>query len=208
MKKNKVEEEETSSEEQVAQQINLLTTEPESILRTMGIYYITGEITTDSLKTIQQDILLKHLTGPKVWDQEIQLIINSGGGLTDEAYALLDLIQNIRMDVRTVGLGTCGSAAAILLAAGTKGKRTVGPSTTIMVHRYSWGTYDKHHELVAHRSIEDEIHNQMVNFWTTHSKYKTKKDVEKHLLKTVDNWMTPQMAIDHGIIDKISSNLR
>jgi ATP-dependent Clp protease protease subunit len=177
-------------------------------LRENGIYYITGEIKSGSLKIIQEDILLKHFKGPKFWDKPIQLLINSPGGDADEANALLDVIANVRMDVRTTAMGMCASAAAELVASGTKGMRLVSPSTTIMVHRYTWGSYDKQPELVARRPIEDATHNHMVEFWREHSKYKSNADVEKHLLKTVDNWMTAKQALDHGIVDAITAKLR
>ncbi len=180
----------------------------EESLKSKGIYYIYGEITAGSLKSIHQDILLKHHQGPGVWDEPIQLIINSPGGDLDEANALMDLMANVRMDVYTTGVGSCASAAAMLLCAGTKGHRLVCPSTTIMVHRYSWGSYDKQHELVARRAIEDATHEHMVEFWREHSKYKTKKDVEKHLLKTTDNWMTASAAKNAGIVDGITARLR
>ncbi len=180
----------------------------EDMLKMSGIYYISGEIKDDTLKPIHQDILLKHYVGPKHWNSDIQLIVNSPGGNLDETNALLDLLSNVRMDIRTICLGSCASAAAMLIASGTKGKRVMGPHSTIMIHRYTWGAYDKQQELVARRSIEDATHEQMIDFWIRHSKYKTKKDVEKHLLKTVDNWMTASQAVSHGIVDHIAAKIR
>ncbi len=184
---------------------NLLdTNEPEELLRKTGIYYIYGEIEPGGLKSVHQDILLKNISGPKYWDQDITLVINSPGGSLDEADALLDLISTVRMDVETVGLGECCSAASMLLAAGTKGKRKIGPSTKVMTHRFSWGTYDKQHELIARRQIEDATHDQLVEFWMEHSKYNTKKLVEKHLLSKEDKWFTAEQALEAGIVDKIA----
>lgn len=183
-------------------------TDSDALLRKTGIYYITGSIEDNSLKSIHQDILLKHLSGPQLWDKDIQLVINSPGGSCDEANSLLDLLANVRMDINTIGLGTCASAAAMLLACGTKGKRVVGPSTIIMTHRYSWGIYDKHAELVARREIEDVMHDKTVEFWINHSKYTKASQVEKHLLRTVDTYMDAKTALSHGIIDKISGRVR
>ena len=90
-------------------------------LRKKGIYYITGEIEDESLVEIHQDIVLKHLD-PK-WKDDIQVIVNTVGGYCPETWGLVDLLDYVRMDVRTVGLGECCSAGAVLLASGTPGKR-------------------------------------------------------------------------------------
>lgn len=175
----------------------------EDFLRKSGIYYIFGEIKEGSLQPLHQNILLKHYIGPKHFRGDLTFLINSPGGDVDETNSLLDLIKNIRLQVRTVGFGKCMSAAAMLLAAGTKGKRIVGPSTTIMIHPYAWGVYGKHHELVAHRHPQDEAYSQMLNFWMTHSKYKNRKEVEKYLLRKEDTFLTAKEALKHGIIDAI-----
>jgi ATP-dependent protease ClpP protease subunit len=80
---------------------------PSSELKKKGIYYITGEIGFNSLLDIHQDILLKHMD-PK-WTDDIQLIINSYGGYVAEGYSLIDLLDWVRMDVRTIAIGFCGS---------------------------------------------------------------------------------------------------
>lgn len=180
----------------------------EALLRTHGIYYITGEIMKGSLKGIQQDILLKHYLGAKYFDGPITLVINSPGGDVEECNSLMDLLDNISLQVRTVGLGECSSGAAILLAAGDHGHRICGPNTTIMIHSYAWDISGKHHELVAARKAQDVLYQQDIAFWTTHSKYKTQKQVEKYILKKEDHYLTADDALRHGIIDKIGTILR
>ncbi len=182
--------------------------EDEQILKSAGIYYIYGEIQQDGLKDLHQSILVKHFLGPKHFNQDIVLIINSPGGSVDASNALLDLLSNIRMDIRTVGVGTCASAAAMLLASGTKGKRVIGESTSVMIHPYSWYAIGKHQELVAHRDIQNATYKQEVDFWIKHSKFKTQKDVEKYLLRKEDTWLTPKQALKYGIVDSIGDSLR
>lgn len=180
----------------------------EAILQKGGVYYVFGDIVDGSLQGIHQNILLKHLAGPKNWKGDLIFVINSCGGSVDETNALLDLISNVRMDVRTVGLGTCASAGAQLLASGTKGKRTIGSSTMVMIHPYSWGAWGKHHELVASRHAQNSFYEQELKFWIKHSKYTNQKDVEKHLLRKEDVWLTAKEALQHGIVDKIGDVLR
>jgi ATP-dependent protease ClpP protease subunit len=177
----------------------------EAALKLLGVYYVNGEIQSDSLIPIQQDILLKHTLGPKFFDDTITLIVNnSPGGDLSASFALVDLLNIIRMPVATIGTGECCSAASMLVAAGDKGLRTVTENTIMMIHRYSWGTYDKQHELVARRKIEDATHEQIVSFWLQHSKYKTRKEIETELLPTFDHWLTAKQALEHGIVDNIT----
>lgn len=178
------------------------------ILTQAGIYYIWGEITQGTLKDIHADVLLKHYLGPKKYNSPVQFMVNSCGGDADETWALIDLLANLRFKVATSGFGTCASAGAMLLAAGTKGLRTVAPNCTIMIHRFYGGNSGKHHELLAHRSAEDAEHDKDLAFWSKHSKYKTAAQVEKYLLRKEDTWLTPHQAVQHGIVDQIGGILK
>lgn len=176
-------------------------------LKKAGIYYIWGAIAEGSLKEIHQDLLLKHYLGPKRFNQPVQLMISSVGGDADEMWSLIDLLSNLRFQVATVGFGTCGSAGSMLLAAGTKGLRTITPNSSVMVHCYGWSSSGNHHELLAHRKAEDNEFEKDIAFWTKNSKYKTRKDVQKYLLLKQDNWLTPKEAIEHGIADRLGGIL-
>lgn len=195
--------EEQSVETPVLPDIDVVAT-----LKRAGIYYIWNEITAGSLKEIHQDILLKSYLGPKRFNSPIQLVISSEGGDANEAASLIDLLANLPFKVATAGFGQVCSAAACLLACGTKGLRTIAPSATLLVHQYAWGFSGKHSDLVAHRHAQDVEHANDVEFWQKHSRYKTKKDVEKYLLKKEDNWFSAKEAVQHGIVDHVGSVLR
>lgn len=172
-------------------------------LRDQGIYYVSGEIRPRSFLDIHQDVLVKHLNGPDYYDGDITLIVNSPGGDVPETYMLLDLIENTRFDLATVALGECASAGAMLVAAGTKGKRMIGKNAMIMIHSYSWGAYGTHHDLVASRHAQDALFKGLIDFWVKHSKYKTRALVEQNILQRNDNWFTAEEAVKHGIVDFI-----
>lgn len=167
-----------------------------------GIYYITGEIDEDSLLDIHKDILDKHLD--PTWKSDIQLIVNSVGGSCFEAWSLVDLLDWVKMDVRTTGMGACMSMGAILLACGTPGKRVVSKNCTIMVHQHASGTWDKHGELVALTKSSHDEYERHIRFWTEHSKYTTSAQVVHSLMTTYDHYMTATEAYHHGIVDHIS----
>lgn len=178
-------------------------TDIEDALRERGVYYISGDITSSNLKPIHQDILLKHLTPTWEDDHPITLVINSAGGDLGEAWALIDLLNFVRMPITTIGIGECLSAACLLLASGTIGKRILSFNTTVMMHRFTWGTYDKQAELVEHRRAQDASHKRMLRFLLRKTVYKTRAGLEKHLLRPVDTWLTAKEAVAHGLADHI-----
>lgn len=167
-----------------------------------GIYYIVGEVEPGLLTAIQKDILLKHLD-PQ-WNGDVQLFINTMGGDVAATWALIDLLDWVRMDVRTIGLGECWSAGACLLACGTKGKRFCSKNSSVMIHGANFqGLGGNRSEILANLKDVDNEHNKDVEFWIQHSKYKTSKAIESKFLDGKDHYMTAKEALAHGIIDEI-----
>lgn len=184
------------------QLLNLSASQESDDLRDYGVYHIVGPIGPGSLRNVNEDLILKTLDSS--WTDDIQLIVNSPGGLSSEGWPLIDLMDWIRMDVRTIGMGDIYSFGSMLVAAGTSGKRFVTPNTSIMIHNFSGGVDGPYHEIVANMKQMHDEHHRTVRFWTQHSKYKTPEDVKKYLLKSEDVHLTPQEAIEHGIIDGIA----
>jgi len=175
--------------------------EVEDTLRSRGIYYISGEIDTGTLLPIQQDLLLKHLTPS--WRDDIQIFVNSSGGCAQEMWAMVDLMQFIRMDVWTTVVGQASSAGAVLLAAGTKGKRRASPNAAIMIHQVAGGLGGNYAQIVAQSQDYKLEHQRHLRFWATHSNLETIEAVEKTLVLGVDNNLSPEAALELGIIDAI-----
>ena len=180
------------------------TSDAEEILKTRGIYYITGVLMEDtSLLDIQQDILLKIQDN---FQDDLQIIVNSPGGLLDPFWALLAIInfaKSVGYKIHTTGLGTIASVGAMLVAAGTTGCRKVTSDTMIMVHRMIGGTEGNHPALLSAMKAVTMEHKRMIHFWQTHSSLKTKKEIESKLLTEQDNWLLPVEAKKLGIIDCI-----
>lgn len=170
-----------------------------------GVYYITGEIDDGDLTWLNEELLLKNMVPD--WNDDIQLIINSPGGLLREGWPLIDLMDWISMDIRTVGIGEVCSLAVMLVAAGTPGMRMVTPNTSIMVHGFSGSAEGNYNDICATmKGLKDE-QRRVLNFWKKHSKYKTDKDIRENLLKGTDIWLTPAEAVEHGIIDGIAGRV-
>jgi ATP-dependent Clp protease protease subunit len=173
----------------------------EENLRNRGIYYIVGEIDTGTLIPIQQDLLLKHLTPS--WKDDVQLFINSCGGCAQEMWALVDLMEFVRMDVWTTVIGQASSAGAVLLAAGTKGKRRAAPNASIMIHQVAGGLGGNYSQIVAQSKDYQMEHMRHLKFWARHSNLGTIEEVEKQLVLTVDNSLSIETAMKFGVIDEI-----
>lgn len=171
-------------------------------LQDRGVYHIAGHLHDGSLRRINEDIILKQLS--TTWTDDIQLIVNSPGGLSCEGWPLVDILDWIRMDVRTVGMGDIASFGTMIVAAGTPGKRFVTPNTSIMVHNFYGGVDGKYTDIVANMKQMHDEHHRAVRFWTQHSKYNTVEEVMEHLLKSEDVHLTPEEALTHGIIDGIA----
>jgi ATP-dependent Clp protease protease subunit len=171
------------------------------ILRSKGIYYITGEIEEDSLLSIHQDVLLKHIN-PE-WKDDIQIFVNSPGGSPVELWSFVDLLDFIRMDVWTTAIGEVCSAGGIIVAAGTHGKRRMTPNASFMVHQFSGGISGNYAQLTAQATWLHQEQARHLRFWKKHSNLKNDADLCKNLLLEVDNYLTPEQALAFGIVDEI-----
>lgn len=168
-----------------------------------GIYYIAGQIEEDSLIDMHQDILLKHLN-PK-WNDDIQIIVNSPGGLASEGWALIDLLDWIKMDVRTVAIGCCASMASMLASAGTPGKRIIAANTSLMIHGCSWGSFGRKADIAAVSQEMEREHEREIKFWIKNSKYSNRDEIEKYFLHGKnDQYFSAEEALEHGLFDHIA----
>jgi ATP-dependent Clp protease protease subunit len=185
------------------EEFEFVYTDSEDYLRNNGIYYITGEIGEDSLLGYHQDILAKHLD--KRWkNKDIQLIINSIGGEVPEGWMLIDLMDYVRMDIRTVGMGEICSLGTMLVAAGTPGKRSVSANCALMVHGFSMSNMKgTRQDLVDTMGFVEREHEREIQFWERNSKL-SRDDVEKLFLDGRDHYFTPHEALELGIVDEVS----
>ncbi|MFB3917562.1 MAG: ATP-dependent Clp endopeptidase proteolytic subunit ClpP [Terriglobales bacterium] len=134
-------------------------------------------------------------------EKDIQLYINSPGGSITAGMAIYDTMQYIKNDVMTICIGQAASMAALLLAAGEKGKRFALPTSRILIHQPSMGglsgqatDIDIHaREILRMR----EITNQLLAKHTGQKLEKVEKDVERDFI------MNSQQGKEYGIIDEI-----
>ena len=151
--------------------------------------------------TIANDVMAQLLTLESMDpDRDIMTYINSPGGSFTALTAIYDTMQFVRPDIMTICLGQAASAAAILLAGGTKGKRMALPNSRILIHQpYSEGGGQASDiELQAKEILRmRELLEVMLEKHTTKSKEQISADIER------DKILTAQEAVEYGLIDQV-----
>ena len=133
-------------------------------------------------------------------EKDISLYINSPGGVVTAGMAIYDTMQFIKCDVSTICIGQAASMAAVLLAAGAKGKRIALPNSRILIHQPSGGAQGQQTDIeIAAREIAftREKLNRILAEHTGQTLERIHADTER------DNFMTAQEARDYGLVDEI-----
>jgi ATP-dependent Clp protease protease subunit len=139
-------------------------------------------------------------------ERQIDIYINSPGGSFTALTAIYDTMRYIKPDVSTVCLGQAASAAAVVLAAGTKGKRLALPNSRILIHQPATeGGYGQSsdieiqaREILRIRSLMEE----MLATDTGKAPNEVSRDIER------DKYLTADQAKDYGIIDEVLTSLK
>ena len=162
------------------------------------IIFLGTPISDDIANAVMAQLLCLQQMDP---DRDISIYINSPGGSFTALTAIYDTMRYLKPDVQTVCLGQAASAAAVLLAAGTKGKRMALPNSRILIHQpYTEGTYGQAsdieiqaNEILRMRSLLE----QMIADNTGKSIEEVSRDIER------DKILTADQAIEYGLIDQI-----
>ena len=164
------------------------------------IIFLGGPIEDYSANLIIAQLLYLNYEDAK---RDISLYINSPGGAVTAGLAILDTMNFIKPEVQTVCVGMAASAAAVLLAAGSKGKRFILPNAEVMIHQ-PWGGAQGQAtdiEITAKHilSVRDRL-NKILAKATGKSLETIQKDVER------DYFMTAEEAKAYGVVDEILKN--
>ena len=170
-------------------------------LKDRGTIILCGDVNKENIKTTAIE-LLEVDNKPDADYDHINLILNSPGGSCRDGFMLIDIIGLCRRPIHITGLGICASMGFIILCSGTKGFRKITNNTTLMSHQFSWEISGKRHELVSARKQEEILHERLVLHLVQHSNL-DKEEVEKKLMPETDVWLTPQQALEYGIVDEI-----
>jgi ATP-dependent Clp protease protease subunit len=139
-------------------------------------------------------------------DRDIEIYINSPGGSFTALTAIYDTMRYIKPDVRTVCLGQAASAAAVILAAGTKGKRLALPNSRILIHQPATeGGYGQSSDIEIQAREILRIRSLMEDMLATDTGKSTEevsRDIER------DKYLTAEQALEYGIIDGVLTSLK
>lgn len=161
------------------------------------IIFLNGQVDTATADSIVAQLLHLESSDP---EKDISLYINSPGGSVTDGLAILDTMNFIKCDVSTICIGMCASMAAVLLSAGTKGKRIALPNSEVLIHQPMGGAQGQQTEIaiVAEQILKTRQRlNEILAENTGQDLATIQKDTER------DNYMTAQEALDYGLIDKI-----
>jgi ATP-dependent Clp protease protease subunit len=163
-----------------------------------NIIFIGTPIDDNIANLVTAQLLFLEAEDP---DKDVSLYINSPGGVVTAGMAIYDTMQFIRPDVATICIGQAASVAALLLAAGTPGKRYALPNARVLIHQPTIGG-------LSGQATDIDIHareilriraslNEIMGKHTGQPIEKIERDVER------DFWMSAQQAREYGILDEI-----
>jgi ATP-dependent Clp protease, protease subunit len=161
------------------------------------IVFIGGPIDDNMANVVIAQLLFLESEDP---DKDIFLYINSPGGVVYSGLAIYDTIQYIRPQVTTTCVGIAASMAALLLAAGAKGKRFALPTSRVMIHQPHGGAEGQAVDIeIQAREILKlrEVGNEILIKHTGQPREKIERDIDRNY------WMSAEEAKEYGIIDDI-----
>ncbi len=135
--------------------------------------------------------------------KDINMYINSPGGSVSSGLAIYDTMQFVTCDINTYCIGMCASMGAVLLSAGTPGKRFALPNSDIMIHQVSGGAQGTASDV--ERTVEHmySLKKRLNKILAKHTG-KTEKQIEKDADR--DHWMSAAEAAKYGLVDKVLEN--
>ena len=161
------------------------------------IVFLWGEINPGTAGGLIMRLLELQAKSP---DRDINLYINSPGGAVDDTLAIYDTMHFLTCDVQTYCVGQAASGGAMILAAGTKGKRFALPHSQIMIHQ-PWGGVTGQATDIQIQAEEilraKRVLNELLAKHTGRAVEQIEQDTER------DRYMTPEEAVKYGIVDEI-----
>ena len=164
------------------------------------IIFLVGPIDDNVASLVTAQLLFLESEDPK---KEINLYINSPGGLVTAGLGIYDTMQYIKPDVSTLCIGQAASMGSFLLTAGKKGKRFSLPNSRIMVHQPSSGFQGQATDIEIHANEVLSLKKRLNEIYAKHTG-KSVEEIKKSLER--DNFMTSEIAKEFGLIDEVVEN--
>jgi ATP-dependent Clp protease protease subunit len=161
------------------------------------IVFMQGQVEDHMANLVVAQLLFLAAKDP---EQDIQLFINSPGGVITAGLAIYDTIQYINCDVSTICVGQAASMGTVILAAGTKGKRLALPNSRIHIHQPLGGAQGQAIDIKIQAEEILRLREQINRIFVLHTGQtfeKIENDTDR------DRFMSPQEAVNYGLVDEI-----
>lgn len=178
-------------------QLNIVGMDVFSRLMMDRIIFMGVPVNDYVANVIQAQLLFLESTDPK---RDVQMFINSPGGSVIAGLGIYDTMQYIAPDVATICTGMAASMGAVLLAAGSKGKRTSLPHSRVMIHQPLGGMQGQVSDMEISYKLIKQMQKELYDILAKHTgqDYETiEKDCDR------DNWMTGKEAQAYGLVDEV-----
>ncbi|HKA38740.1 MAG TPA: ATP-dependent Clp endopeptidase proteolytic subunit ClpP [Burkholderiales bacterium] len=161
------------------------------------VVFLVGPVTEVTANLIVAQLLFLESENP---DKEISFYINSPGGSVSDGLAIYDTMQFVKPSVSTLCIGQAASMGALLLAAGTKGKRFCLPNSRVMIHQPMGGFQGQASDIEIHAR---EILNRKAKLNEIFARHTGQdlKNIERDTDR--DNFLSAEQALSYGIVDKV-----
>jgi ATP-dependent Clp protease protease subunit len=165
------------------------------------IIFLGSGVNDEVANSIVAQMLFLQSEDPKA---DIHLYINSPGGSVSAGLAIYDTMQFVNCDVATYCIGQAASMGAVLLTAGTKGKRNALPNSRIMIHQPLAGMQGTAEEILIHakefKRVKERLNNILIKH-TGHPLDKITQDTDR------DRFMSAVEAMEYGLIDQVIEHM-
>jgi len=166
------------------------------------IVLLGSAVTDEVANSLVAQLLFLQSDDPKA---DLHLYLNSPGGSVTAGMAIYDTMQFVSCDVATYCVGQCASMAALLLAAGSEGKRHALPNSRIMIHQPSAGMEGSAEDILIHASEYKRTKERLNRILFNHTG-KSLEQIEKDTDR--DKFMSAEEAQEYNLIDKVITSMR
>jgi ATP-dependent Clp protease, protease subunit len=161
------------------------------------LVFIDGEINDITADLVVAELLFLDSQDP---EKDISIYINSPGGSVTAGLAIYDTMQHVRADVQTTCIGQAASMAALLLAAGAKGKRFALPSCRVLIHQPWGGVQGQATDIGIQAREISRLKKLTIDYFTEHTcrdRDRVAADMER------DFFMSAEEAVEYGLVDSV-----
>ena len=159
------------------------------------VIFLVGPVEDVVANLVVAQMLFLEAENP---DKDISLYINSPGGSVTSGLSIYDTMQFIKPDVSTLCIGQAASMGAVLLAGGAKGKRLALPNSRVLIHQVMGGFQGQASDVEIHAQEVLSIKEKLNKILSSHTGQKIDKIAQD---SDRDNFMTPEQAVEYGLID-------